>query len=301
MGSEMHVIENEFLKVAVAPHGAELCSIYDKVTQHDAVWRVDPACWHRHAPVLFPFVGKVNEGVYRYKGQSYPMGQHGFARDMEFTLVEETADSITFRLCDNEESRAKYPFAFELTITHRLQGRTVTVEWKVRNPSATEPLYFSIGGHPAFNCPADAGDKKTDYFIRFDGYEQTAEIPYVLIDQPSQGIDFEHPQKLALDGGFMPVEETTFDRDAYIFDEGTVQKVTLCYPDKTPYVTLSAPGFPSFGVWSKPHSDAPYICLEPWIGRCDNMGFAGELPEKYGEQCAAPGETFEAAYTIEVN
>jgi galactose mutarotase-like enzyme len=107
--------------------------------------------------------------------------------------------------------------------------------------------------------------------------------------------------KLALDGGFMPVEETTFDKDAYIFDEGTVQKVTLCYPDKTPYVTLSAPGFPSFGVWSKPHSDAPYICLEPWIGRCDNMGFAGELPEKYGEQCAAPGDTFEAVYTIEVN
>ena len=160
MGSEMHVIENEFLKVAVAPHGAELCSIYDKVKQHEAVWQADPAYWNRHAPVLFPFVGKVNEGVYRYKGQSYPMGQHGFARDMEFTLVEETADSITFRLCDNEESRAKYPFAFELTITHRLQGRTVTVEWKVRNPSATEPLYFSIGGHPAFNCPADAGDKK---------------------------------------------------------------------------------------------------------------------------------------------
>ena len=77
--------------------------------------------------------------------------------------------------------------------------------------------------------------------------------------------------------------------------------MTLCYPDKTPYVTLSAPGFPSFGVWSKPHTDAPYICLEPWIGRCDNMGFAGELPDKYGEQCAAPGTTFEAAYTIEVN
>jgi galactose mutarotase-like enzyme len=220
---------------------------------------------------------------------------------MEFTLVGETPDSITFRLCDNEESRAKYPFAFELTITHRLQGRTVTVEWSVKNPSDTEPLYFSIGGHPAFNCPADPGTAKTDYFIRFDGYENTESIPYVLIDQPSQGIDFEHPHRLHLNKGFIPVEETTFDNDAYIFDEGTVQKVSLCYPDKTPYVTLSAPGFPSFGVWSKPHTDAPYICLEPWIGRCDNMGFAGELPEKYGEQCAAPGTVFEAAYTIEVN
>ena len=171
MGNEMHVIENEFLKVAVSPHGAELCSIFDKEKQHEVVWQADPAYWNRHAPVLFPFVGKVNEGLYRYKGKSYPMGQHGFARDMEFTLVGETPDSITFRLCDNEESRAKYPFAFELTITHRLQGRTVTVEWSVKNPSDTEPLYFSIGGHPAFNCPADPGTAKTDYFIRFDGYE----------------------------------------------------------------------------------------------------------------------------------
>ena len=87
MGNEMHVIENEFLKVAVSPHGAELCSIFDKEKQHEVVWQADPAYWNRHAPVLFPFVGKVNEGLYRYKGKSYPMGQHGFARDMEFTLV----------------------------------------------------------------------------------------------------------------------------------------------------------------------------------------------------------------------
>ena len=297
----MHIIENDILKVEIAEHGAELCSIYDKEKQHEVVWTADSAYWNRHAPVLFPFVGKVNGGFYHYKGQSYPMGQHGFARDMEFTFVGETADSVTFRLCDNEESRKKYPFSFELEITHRLQGRKVTVEWKVKNPSADEPLYFSIGGHPAFNCPVDEGDKKTDYFIRFDGHEKDAEIPYVLIDQPSQGVDAENVQKLSLDNGFMAITDTTFDRDAYIFDEGMVQTVTLCYPDKKPFVTLSAPGFPSFGVWSKPHTDAPFVCLEPWIGRCDNMGFDGELPQKYGEQCAAPGEVFEASYTIEVN
>ena len=271
----MYIIENDTLRVEIAEHGAELCSIYDKEKQHEAVWTADPAYWNRHAPVLFPFVGKVNGGFYRY--------------------------SVTFRLCDNEESRKKYPFSFELEITHRLEGRKVTVEWKVTNPSADEPLYFSIGGHPAFNCPVDAGTKKTDYFIRFDGHEKDASIPYVLIDQPSQGIDVEHVQQLPLDGGYIPITDTTFDRDAYIFDEGTVQTATLCYPDKTPFVILSAPGFPSFGVWSKPHTDAPFVCLEPWIGRCDNMGFDGELPQKYGEQCAEPGQVFEASYTIEVH
>lgn len=297
----MRTIENEFLRVGVAVHGAELSSIYDKEKDHEVIWQADPAYWNRHAPVLFPFVGKVNGGFYQYQGKSYPMGQHGFARDMDFALVKQTEDAIVFRLTDTKESLEKYPFAFELTITHRLQGRGVRVEWEVKNPSSSEPLYFSIGGHPAFNCPVLPGTKKTEYHILFNGHEGDAAIPYVLIDQPSQGVDAEHVQSLALDEGFLPIEETTFDNDAYIFDEGMVQTATLCYPDKTPFVTLSAPDFPSFGVWSKPHSDAPYICLEPWIGRCDNMGFAGELPEKYGEQCLAPEQTFRASYTIEVH
>lgn len=301
MENGMYFIENDVLKVGVAAHGAELCSIYDKEKQHEVVWTADPAYWNRHAPVLFPFVGKVNEGVYRYNGRTYPMGQHGFARDMEFTLIDQTADSITFRLCDDKDTLVKYPFAFELTITHSIKGRTVKVDWTVKNPTRFETLYFSIGGHPAFNCPVDAGAGKNDYFIRFNGHENDETIPYVLIDQPSQGIDVDHVQQLALKDGFMEITDTTFDRDAYIFDEGVVQSVSLCYPDKTPFVTLSAPGFPSFGVWSKPHTDAPYICLEPWIGRCDNMGFDGELPDKYGEQSLSPGELFEASYTIEVN
>ena len=102
----MHIIENDILKVEIAEHGAELCSIYDKEKQHEVVWTGDPAYWNRHAPVLFPFVGKVNGGFYHYKGQSYPMGQHGFARDMEFTFVGETADSVTFRLCDFRGARS---------------------------------------------------------------------------------------------------------------------------------------------------------------------------------------------------
>ena len=91
------------------------------------------------------------------------------------------------------------------------------------------------------------------------------------------------------------------DNDAYIFDHGQVEKVAICYPDKTPYVTIECKGFPSVGVWSKPKTDAPYICLEPWIGRVDNKGFTGELPEKFEEQCAQPGESFEAVYTITVD
>ena len=77
--------------------------------------------------------------------------------------------------------------------------------------------------------------------------------------------------------------------------------MAIHYPDKTPYVTIECKGFPSVGVWSKPKTDAPYICLEPWIGRVDNKGFTGELPEKFEEQCLAPGGHFKAVYSIAVD
>ena len=294
----MHYIENDRIKVAVADHGAELCGIYDKKRGHEVVWQADPKYWNRHAPVLFPFVGKVCGGQYRYKGVSYPMGQHGFARDMDFTLVSKTDDSVTYLLKSDEATLAKYPFEFELEITHRIEGNKVYVEWKVTNPSKEEPLYFSIGAHPAFNVPVLPGTKKDDYFVVFEGKD---ELEYVYLDPVAEAADAENPHKLVLDGGFMPVTMDLFDNDAFIFDHGQVERVAIYYPDKTPYVTIDCKGFPSVGVWSKPKTDAPYICLEPWIGRVDNKGFTGELPEKFEEQCALPGESFEAVYTITVD
>ena len=166
------------------------------------------------------------------------------------------------------------------------------------NPSEKEPPYFSIGAHPAFNVPVLPGTKKDDYFVVFEGHE---ELEYVFLDPVAEAADAQHPHKLVLEKGVMPVTMDLFDNDAYIFDHGQVERVAIYYPDMTPYVTIDCKGFPSVGVWSKPKSDAPYICLEPWIGRVDNMGFTGELPEKFEEQCAAPGKSFEAVYSITVD
>lgn len=293
----MQYIENDFLKVGVADHGAELSSIYDKEKGHEVIWTADPKYWKRHAPVLFPFVGKVNGGQYRYRGKSYPMGQHGFARDMDFTLVSATDNEITYVLGSDAQTRAKYPFDWKLTITHRLEGRTLTVQWQVTDTSDSEDLYFAIGGHPAFNVPADPGQKKSDYWLYFDGVDRA---DYILIDPEAEAADPEHPQTLSTDGGYVKITDTLFDNDAFIFDNGEIQKVALCYPDKTPYVSMDLTGCPSLGVWSKPHSDAPFVCLEPWIGRVDNKGFAGELPEKFGEQHLTPGAVFNASYTITI-
>ena len=162
----LHTIENDYLKVTVSDHGAELTSVYDKAQDFERIWCADPAVWNRHAPVLFPFVGKVKDGAYHYNGNTYAMKtQHGFARDAEFTCIEETTDSITHKLVYSDETLEIYPFEFELLITHRFDAenpRLLHVTWTVKNLGSDEMLY-SIGGHPGFQIAP--GHARSEYSI----------------------------------------------------------------------------------------------------------------------------------------
>nr|WP_297768045.1 aldose 1-epimerase family protein [uncultured Butyrivibrio sp.] len=277
----MEYIENEFLKIAVSDHGAELSSIYDKKREKELLWQADPAFWNRHAPILFPFVGNVYNNEYRYNGKTYNMSSHGFARDMDFEFAGKTSDSISFKLKATNQTLEKYPFDFELVVTHKLIANSISVIWEVKNSSENEPMFYSIGGHPAFRCPINDNEKRTDYKVKF---KDKNELSYVLIIQETREVDHENPTVLPLKDGYLDITEHIFDKDALIFDDNQVREVSLCTPDGKPYITMNCEGFPSFGLWSKPSSKAHYVCLEPWIGRCDNKGFRGELSEKYGVQ-----------------
>ncbi|MGN0334574.1 MAG: aldose 1-epimerase family protein [Lachnospiraceae bacterium] len=292
--SEIRVIENEQIKVSVCDHGAELVGLYDKAAEWEVIWQADPKYWNRHAPILFPFVGNCNGKRYIYQGKEYPMGQHGFARDMEFELESLTEDSVTHVLKSTEETYAKYPFTFILKVTHTIKGRELAVKWEVTN-TGDDMMYFSIGGHPGFNVPVHEGEKKTDYFITFNGEES---LQYISIDLEAAAADAEHPKTLVIRDNKVPVTEHMFDQDALVFDEHEVKKVGIAFPDGTPYVTMTCEQIPSTGVWSKPMPETPFICLEPWIGRCDNKGFNGELKDKYGVQALEAGGTFHAQYEI---
>ena len=213
-------MENENLRVQISDHGAELSSIYDKAADREAVWIGDPAFWNRHAPVLFPFVGKVNGGFYTHKGVKYPMGQHGFARDNEFECIENTENKTVHRLVSTEETKKVYPFDFAFTVTQELSGRTLTITWKVEN-TGDDDMYFSVGGHPAFMIPEQ-------YDIVFNkGLENhtETELEYVLIDPETAGVDVAHPRKLKLQDGRIPYTRTLFDEDALIFDNTQVERV----------------------------------------------------------------------------
>ena len=290
----IHTIENDYLKVSVDDHGAELCSIFDKLHNREVIWQADPAYWKRHAPVLFPNVGRHFEEHYRINGTEYPSKQHGFARDSEFTCVDMTADSITHKLKSSDATRENYPYDFELKIKHVLEKNQVSVCWEIVNHS-NEPMYFTIGGHPAFNVPADgSADNKEDYLLTFDGQES---LTYLLLDPASGTALPDQTQTLELTDGTCKIDAHMFDHDALIFDN-QIEKAGIAFPDGTPYLELTCHRFPNFGIWSVPGSS--FVCLEPWMGRCDDCRFTGDLSEKPFINHLKMDEMFETAYTIEI-
>ena len=292
----MVYIENEYLKVGVAEHGAELSSVYDKKNSAEILWQADKNFWGRHAPVLFPIVGKVANNTYRHGGSEYSLSQHGFARDRDFSLVSKDDNLIVMSLKSDADTRKVYPFDFELIVTHSLLKNSVKVEWQVINHGSST-MYFAIGGHPAFNVPRAGDDhKRSDYFIKFEKDELT----YKLLD-PKEGIVVnDRTYTLKTENGYVKIADDMFSKDALVFDDYEIEKAALCNPDKTPYVTVEAKGFPSFGIWSANKDNCPFVCLEPWIGRADNLGFTGELKDKYKEISLASKESFDAYYFIKI-
>ena len=282
-----HILENETLRVKVADAGAELVSVYDKARNLERIWTGDAAVWNRHAPILFPFVGKVVEGQYRIGDRIYAMKtQHGFARDMDFACVSEDTLSVTHCLTANEWTRERYPYDFRLSVTHRLEGRRLWVEWTVENLGAGR-MYFSIGGHPGFMLPE--GARKEDCFICFPGMDALR-----CISTSPSGYALPQEKTLALEHGCVRYREDI--PDTWIFEDGQVKSVGIAAPDGTPWVMMDCAQFPMLAVWANPRG--PFICLEPWFGRTDDEGFTGTIDQKKGIQALEGGTKREIAYSM---
>ncbi len=285
-------ISNEQISIQVDSMGAELKSLKKKDTDTEYMWEGDPAYWKRTSPVLFPLVGSLREGSFLLDGKRYPMGQHGFARDLEFQVKSEAANEIWFYMESDAQTLEKYPYAFLLELGYELQESTVIVKWKVTNPADGE-LYFSIGGHPAFCCPLQKGEEQEDYRIWFDAKEQ------VITGVIENGLMTAGQAAYPLEDGCLRVTEHLFDHDALVIEHGQVHKVALVKPDGTHYLTVSFDA-PLFGVWSPPGKKAPFVCIEPWYGRCDAVDFAGTWQQREWGQCLSAGQCFEASYQISV-
>lgn len=286
-------LKNDVISIEIDSHGAELKSLKKLESSVEYMWCGDAKYWGRTSPVLFPFVGSLKDKAFRTKGKTYPMSQHGFARDMEFALLSQEENEIWFVLSSNEETLKKYPYAFILKLGYRIEGSKVEVLWQVENPGE-EVLPFSIGGHPAFNCPIDEGAKQTDYVLDFGDVD---EIVSTRIGEG--GLVSGCMDVYGLSEGKLAITENLFDHDALIIEENQTDKVALCRKDGMPYLTVTMDA-PLFGVWSPPGKNAPFICLEPWYGRCDSEYFEDTLEEREWGNAINPGEVWIASYFIEV-
>ena len=402
----MKTLKNTALTLNISLHGAELTSIRDSFGR-EFLWQADPAFWKRHSPVLFPIVGSLWDKHFRVNGREYEMGQHGFARDMDFRLVSEREDEMWFELKSSSETLAKYPYKFTLRIGYRLEANKIHVMWEVSGDDS-QTMWFQIGAHPAFYLPrfvyggsaACASDSSrhsdpesgapnlaassaassctsgsevlvlksssqgsgcvfsdgsasgsgsagsgadSDFGFSVSGldagscdsgldsaigsasgsgagadsdfgrasrgcfrlYGRGAEgvVPlesfrYIKVSE-KQCTDISDVQELNTPGGVMPLDDHTFDIGAYIIGDSQVCRVDLVSTTGLRCVSLEF-DTPLVGLWAPSAKDVPFVCIEPWYGRCDRVGFTGEFSERDCVNSLSPGQVFRASYTITV-
>ncbi len=289
-----YTLKNDFLTLKVSEHGAEIKSLIRNYDNKELMWQADAKYWGRTSPVLFPLVGNYWEKKSIYAGKTYEMSQHGFARDMDFTMIKSDVDSMWFKVTDNEETRKKYPFPFELKIGYKLKDDKVKVIWKVKN-TGTEDMYFSIGGHPAFNCDLN----KSKLLLKKGDEKLSDRLVYCMIAEDGSGCLSDVKKELPLRQGKMCLSDELFYKDALIVEDEQADSVTLIDENDKKVLKVKFEA-PLFGIWSPAEKKAPFVCIEPWYGRCDRVGFNQKLEEREYGNCLGCGEQFKAAYKIKV-
>ncbi len=265
-------------RAVIARHGAELQSW--SIGDHDLLWSGDPPYWPRRAPLLFPIVGRCQDNSLHVAGRAYAIGGHGFARDREFVLQSRAEDHATFVLRDDAASRTQYPFAFALTVTHRLTADSIETTATVGNPG-DEPLPYAMGFHPAFRWPF--GSPAAAYEIRFDRPER-ASVPVITPEglfAPEM-----RPVPLTRGGTRLALNHALFQADALCFLNAASASLTFAN-DAGEALRVTVRDLPHLALWTK--DDAPFLCIEGWTGHGDPVGFAGDIGVKPSMRQLAPG------------
>lgn len=297
----MCFLENDQLRVEVSTFGAELQSIRNKKSGFEYLWHGDKAYWGRRSPVLFPIVGKVWNGRMKYQGVEYALSQHGFARDCEFVKLDESrlnellpkegVQKCGFALYSNEETKKIYPFDFALYIIYCLIENSVEVNWIVENRNEGD-MYFQIGAHPAFNYRDFDEDAEIQGYMKFD-----RDGKMLLTTLECGGYAARERREIEVASGGIAINKETFAGDALVFEK-QLKRVALCDKKGDSYVEVEFDA-PVVGLWSPAKMGyAPFMCIEPWYGRCDDSNFEGDYNEKPYINCLKEGELFHSMYKI---
>lgn len=290
----IYTIENQQIKVDISDRGAEMMSLVGKKTGFEYLWQGDATYWASRATVLFPICGRLTEGKYTFEGQTYEMILHGFAKLSNFTVVAHNRESITFELCSDDESRKMYPFDFVLRMTYTLDGASVKTAFEVRNPM-DRALPFSVGGHPGFNIPFCEGEAFEDYYLEFACRRECRK----LIMSPTCYYTGETEPMPLEDGRILRLDHSLFDNDA-IFLSDMCNKVSLKSAKNDRAITVSWDDMTHVGFWQKPHTDAPYLCIEPWHGVPAYDSKIDDFATKNEFTHLPAGQTYHNQFTVTV-
>lgn len=276
---DRHTLSNGRIAATVKADGAELCSLRNAAGQ-ELLWQAGPA-WPRHAPILFPIVGRLKGDVLRHRGKSYPMTQHGFARDLRFDWTAHDTRSCSLELRDSAETREKFPFAFRLLVAYAVHDDELVITYEVSN-TGDEMMPASIGAHPAFAWPLPGAEDKASHTLVFSDAEPA---PVRRLDG---GLLRVQSEPSPVEGGALALSEDLFADDAIVIDQLASTSLRYMAPG-APTIDFSWQGFHQLGLWSKP--GAALLCIEPWLGYASPVDFDGEFSRKPGVIHIATGET----------
>ena len=271
--------------------GAELSSFKFKNIEY--IWQANPAVWGRHAPILFPIVGKLRDNSYIFQGKRYTLGQHGFARDREFIVVDQSDSSVSMLLRSDERSKEIYPFDFQLKVTYSMQANGIRVGYEVRNMQHEKPMWFSIGAHPGFNFPLDSNESIEDYEIDFYNPALRHVDLYPLVG----GYVSKEKLPLSISHGKLTVTGNLFDNDALIMDVNDPARISIRSRKSGKGVAMSYSDFRWLGIWAK-SAEAGFICIEPWNGIADTVDHDQQLETKMGMNFLKAGDRYAVSYDI---
>ncbi|MEO8517279.1 MAG: aldose 1-epimerase family protein [Flavobacterium sp.] len=279
----IYTIENNYLSAKINSLGAELFSLSKDSINY--IWKIDDKYWNKTSPVLFPVVGQLKNDLYTINGIQYSLSRHGFARDYNFTVIEQTTTSIVFSLSENKNTLTQYPFYFKLQIGYTLEKNKLIISYLVQNNSK-EKMPFSIGAHPAFAI--DFGFE--NYALQFENDTQieTHELENGLFSGKTRTIN--------INNNNLPLSYSLFEKDALVFKNLNSKYLTILH-NNNPYLKVNFEKFPYLGIWTK--QNAPFLCIEPWLGFADFVDSNGNLLEKPGIQIINEAEVFEASFSIE--
>lgn len=284
-----YLLENQIAMVEIESLGAELCSLIKNGIEY--VWQAEAEFWPRHAPVLFPIVGRLKDDEYRYGADVFRLGQHGFARDMEFDVVEYADSCLRLSLAANDQTLKAFPFLFVLQIEYMLIDSVVHVTYKVINQD-DKRMFFSIGAHPGFRCPLDSAKLFSDYYLEFSEVESVKAL--LLRDGLIAGDEID----LLAGSRILELSYDLFKRGALILKDLKSTFVALKSRKSGHCVTLGFAGFHYLGLWSKPQ--AHFLCIEPWYGIADYVDTNQILSDKKGICTLMPGDSFCCSFTIDI-